>query len=96
MVGMIRLPGDDDGGAGTVHLGEIAVGGHAYLEPWPLATNDWTISIGLEKCGMKAASSGTTAVTGFAKLAGAASLGKCSYLIEGCGVQNVQALGEQV
>jgi len=67
------------------------MGGHADFESRPLASNDWAIAIRLKQGLLQAPAAGTSAVAGFAKLAGITGFRKSPYLFKGWGVQDVDA-----
>jgi hypothetical protein len=55
-------PGDYDGRAGTVQLGQITTGGHLDGQDGAFTANDWTIVVGLKQRALEAPSSGASAV----------------------------------
>ncbi len=83
-----RLASHHNGGAGTAEFGEIAICGHANVEPQALSPNDRAIKIRLEQGCLKASPSGASSMTCVSKLAGATGFWESTGLLKRRRVQN--------
>src|ERR1700730_6003692 len=85
----LRLSGNHDGGAGAAEFGQIAICGHADVEPWALPPNDRTIKIRLPQRPLQEPSSCASSMTCISKLARPARFWTCVDLLKRRRVQNL-------